>query len=170
MRLFVFVILFSAFSTFAQTKNEFVQLTNGYNRVGFYVQPDFKFQIQQHQVKLGLRYYTWDNFFEKNTIGLACGYQYVFDSKSEKQYFYTGLSTAFFKENKSTAQVYLSEFMITNGVGFKFFDNWSFYYQLGMGVLINKALIYQPEIISKYEYYNYELALGIAYHLNRKSK
>ena len=164
------ILLLVFFQSWGKKKKKSVLLTNGYNRIGFYIEPAFRFNIKNHRGKIGLRYYTFDNFFEKNTIGLAAAYDYKFDGKNDKTFFYTGVSTAFFKENKSTAQVYLTELMLTNGVGVNFFKRFSFFYQLGLGVALNKSILTNIGETTKNQYYNYEMALGLAYHFGGKSK
>jgi len=167
--LFSIILLLCVNINWSQSNNESVLLTNGYDRIGFYIEPAFRFNINNHRGKIGLRYYTFDNFFEKNSVGLSAAYDYKFEGKNNKTFFYTGISSAFFKENKTTAQVYLTELMLTNGIGINFLKNFSFFYQLGLGVALNKSiLLYGGE--TNNQYYNYELALGFAYHFKRKSK
>jgi len=155
---------------FSQNHSQSVLITNGYNRIGFYTEPAFRFNINNHRGKIGLRYYTFDNFFEKNTVGMSVGYDYKFEGKKDKTFFYSGIYGAFFKENKTTTQVYLSELMLTNGIGINFFKNFSFFYQLGLGVALNKSILIAVGETTKNQYYNYEMALGFAYHFKRKSK
>ncbi len=171
MKFFFLLILLLFFRwSLAQSNNQSVLLTNGYNRIGFYIEPAFRFNINNHRGKMGLRYYTFDNFFEKNTLGLSVAYDYKFEGKNDRTFFYTGISGAFFKENKTSAQVYLSEIMLTNGVGFKFFNRFSFFYQLGLGVAINKSILITVGETTSNQYYNYEMALGLAYHFKHQSK
>jgi hypothetical protein len=171
MRFFVVIILLSCINiNWAQSHNESILITNGYDRIGFYTEPAFRFNINNHRGKIGLRYYTFDNFFEKNTIGLSAAYDYKFESKNKNTFFYIGISSAFFKENKTTAQVYLTELMLTNGIGINFLTNFSFFYQLGLGVALNKSILISVGETTTNQYYNYEMALGIAYHFKHKSK
>jgi hypothetical protein len=171
MRTFVVIILLSYVNiNWAQTNKESILLTNGYDRIGFYTEPAFRFNINNHRGKIGLRYYTFDNFFEKNTIGLSAAYDYKFEGKNDKTFFYIGISSAFFKENKTTAQVYLTELMLSNGFGINFLNNYSFFYQLGLGIALNKSILIDVGETTTNQYYNYEMALGFAYHFKRKSK
>lgn len=167
--LFSIILLLCVNINWSQSNNESVLLTNGYDRIGFYIEPAFRFNINNHRGKIGLRYYTFDNFFEKNSVGLSAAYDYKFEGKNNKTFFYTGISSAFFKENKTTAQVYLTELMLTNGIGINFLKNFSFFYQLGLGVALNKSILLSGGETNN-QYYNYELALGFAYHFKRKSK
>lgn len=168
---FFFLILFLLFRwSFAQSNQQSVLIINGYNRIGFYTEPAFRFNINNHRGKIGVRYYTFDNFFEKNTLGLSIAYDYKFEGKNDKTFFYSGISGAFFKENKTTAQVYLSEIMLTNGVGINFFKQFTFFYQLGLGIAINKSILVNIGETTTNQYYNYEMALGLAYHFRSQSK
>jgi len=164
------VAMFLSFQTFSQSNKEFIELSTGFNRIGFYNDLAFKFEIKYHQVNLGLRHYTLDNFFEKNTVGMSIGYKYIIHGQNNKFYFYPGLNTSFFKENKSIGQVFLSDFKLINGVGVNFNPKWSLFYQLGLGVLKTRAELIVNQGVSKIDYFNYEIALGISYSFGDSSK
>ena len=169
-RLSILFISFAVFLSTAQSNNEYLQLSTGYNRIGFYNDLAFKFEIKQHQISFGLRHYTLDNFFEKNTIGMSLGYNYIIHAQNEKFYFYPGISTGFFKENKSYAQVYLTDLKLINGVGYNISKHWSINYQLGLGVLKTKSYLVNVGEVSKIDYFNYEISVGLTYRFGNSAK
>lgn len=153
---------------YSQSTQNSLQLQSGFNRIGFYNELGFKFDIKRNQFKLGLRHYTLDNFFEKNTIGFSFDYNYWLASKSEKYFFYPGISTTFFMENKSSAQVFISDIKLINGVGINLNKKWALFYQLGFGIVTTKSYLLSSSDVTNTAYFNYELALGVVYHLNKK--
>jgi hypothetical protein len=171
MKKVALILMFSAaFNCFSQNTNESLALRTGFNRVGFYNSFGFVGDIKNHQINVGLRHYTLDNFFEKNTIGLDLGYQYLINAKNEKFYFYPGISTSFFRENKTQAIVYLTDLKLINGVGINLNEKWSLNYQLGVGVLFIKSNLYDIGEVNKIEYYNYEMSFGINYRFRNSSE
>lgn len=163
------VFLLVVTSGYSQSVQNSFQVQTGFNRIGFYNELGFKFDIKRNQFKLGLRHYTLDNFFEKNTIGFSFDYSYLLPSKNEKYFFYPGISSSFFMENKSTAQVFISDFKLINGVGINLNKKWSLFYQLGFGVVTTKSYLINSSDVTNTAYFNYELALGVVYHLNKKT-
>jgi len=166
----LYVMFFLSFQAFSQSNKEFLELSSGFNRIGFYNDFAFKFEIKQHQINLGLRHYTLDNFFEKNTVGMSVGYKYIIHAQNNKFYFYPGINANFFKENKSIGQVFLSDFKLISGVGLNLNHKWSLFYQLGLGVVKTRSELVITEIITKVDYFNYEIALGISYSFGDSSK
>ncbi|HIP35394.1 MAG TPA: hypothetical protein EYG85_00900 [Crocinitomix sp.] len=169
MNKIIFLILFvlSINIVCSQNVTHSIWGLQGFNRVGFYNDLSYKLSYSNHQLCLGARYYTFDDFFEKNTIGLSLGYDYKIESKSEKIFFFTGVYTSIFNEKKSNAKVNLITAMLTNGIGIKIFNQFAFFYQLGIGVVSNKTTITQYNTTTKYQFYNYEMALGFSYHFNQ---
>lgn len=168
--LFYITILITSFSGVSQGTNESLTLKTGFNRIGFYNSLSFIGDFNNHQINLGLRHYNLDNFFEKNTIGLDVGYQYLIASKNDKFYFYPGVSTSFFRENKTQAIVSLTDLKLINGVGINLNEKWSLNYQLGAGVLLTKSILHNIGEVNKIEYYNYEMSFGINYRFRSSSK
>jgi hypothetical protein len=154
--------------TFGQTKNHFIDLSTGFNRIGFYNELGYKFEINSHQLKIGARHYTLDNFFEKNTVGASLAYSYLVRGTSNKFYFYPGINISFFNENKNNANVILSEYKLVNGFGYNFNKRWSLSYQLGFGVILTKSHLPNFEEPIRLEYFNYELAVGLSYKIFTK--
>jgi hypothetical protein len=134
----------------------------GYNRIGFSHTVSGKYHFNNHQIKLGACYYSFDNLFIKNTIGPQLSYAYLTESKSGKSYFYNGLSATIFREKRNLSTVNLKDIMLVNGIGLKFFKKWTFTYQLGMGIAFIKNNL-NTGVNSENQYYNYEMAIGISY-------
>lgn len=166
----LFFTLFLHFIGNAQSVNHKAQLTTGYNRIGFYNEVSYKFGVKKHELKFGARHYTFDNFFEKNTIGLSIDYLNKFYSKNEKLFFYPGVSFSIFKEQKSNAKVTLTDYKVITGLGYTFYRGMSLYYQLGFGILDTRAQLKVVDELVKINYFNYEMAIGISYRFGTASK
>jgi hypothetical protein len=163
-------VLFYSFNNLAQQTIHNIELSAGFNRIGFFNQASFKIDIKNNQFKLGLRHYTIDNFFEKNTIGMSLGYNYKVTSKSNKTYFYPGVNTAFFIENKTNSRVFISDYKLINGIGVNLNSKWSLYYQLGFGVVTTKTYVIDIGDVISVPYFNYEMLFGVCYQLGGNSK
>lgn len=165
----ILFVFFTCLSN-AQSSQNFLQVTTGFNRVGFFNEAGFKFEIKHHQFKFGLRHYTLDNFFEKNTIGFSFDYNYQFTSRNNKFFFYPGVSTAFFMENKTNTQVFNSDYKLVNGVGINLNPKWSVFYQLGFGVITTKSYLINSSDVVQISFFNYELAVGLSYRFIKGEK
>jgi len=137
---------------------------SGFNRIGLYFDQTLNLDFNGHQCDAGIRYYGPDFVFEKNTVGFSLGYNYNFSTSNI--YFGPGLSTAFFKENKTNSDLFLTELMINNKFGISAGERLSFFSQIGIGAVINKHTNYNSGAISiaNTSYLNYEIVLGIKYY------
>ena len=169
-RCIILLLLLLSLSSNAQMSQKYLQATTGFNRIGFFNEAGFKIGIKNNQFKLGLRHYTLDNFFEKNTVGLSMDYYYQLFSKDNKYYFYPGISTVFFMENKTNAQVFNYDYKLINGVGVNLNVNWSLFYQIGFGITTTRAHLLNSTDVTKVDYFNYELGLGVSYRFNKSKK
>ena len=167
MKKWIFVFFFFLIGTaHAQKIQNTFQIKTGYNRIGFFNELGYKLDVKHHQFKLGLRHYTLDNFFEKNTVGLSVDYAYQFRSENDRYFFYPGISTAFFVENKTNARVFNYDYKLINGIGVNLNSNWALFYQIGFGVVSAKSKLMLNDEVVAVAYFNYELALGINYRFN----
>lgn len=140
-----------------------VGVSSGFNRIGLYFDagPDLNFNA--HQVHAGIKYYGPDFVFESDVIGLSLGYNYAF--YSGRWFFGPGLSTSFFREKKSTNEIFLAEILLRNIFGFEFGERFSVYSALGLGTVINRHSNYTFNSTSSTSYINYEFSLGVKYYL-----
>jgi len=166
----ILIFLLISFFGIGQNVKHIAQFSTGYNRIGFYNELAYKIDAYQHQLKIGGRHYTFDNFFEKNTIGISLDYTYQIQSRGKHFYFYPGVSYTFFKEHKTNVVVNLTDIKLISGVGFKIYKGLSIYYQLGFGVLDAKSELKKKNETVKANYFNYEMAFGLSYRFGSDSK
>lgn len=164
----VFVLSVVTNIAFSQAKYHFIDLSTGFNRIGFYNEIGYKFELNCHQLKIGARHYTLDNFFETNAIGMDLRYGYKVLSQNQRLYFCPGVSATFFKEKKNNANVTLSDIKLVNQLGINLKNSWSVFYELGMGVIMVKSDLINVNEISNLEYFNYEISLGVSYKIGHK--
>jgi len=169
-KLVYILFFFISFVGYSQKLNHNAQLSTGYNRVGFYNELSYKIGSKNHLVKIGVRHYTFDNFFEKNTIGLSIDYSYMLNSKNDKFYFYPGASFTVFSEDKDHVVAVLKEYKLINGIGYNIIKNLSFYYQLGFGIIDVKSKLKDVEEVVKINYFNYEMVFGLNYRFGNSTK
>jgi len=147
---------------YAQNTTHGILFKTGYNRIGFYNNLSYQFNYKQHQITIGPKHYTLDNFFEKNTIGLFLGYGYIIEAKNKKTFFKPSIEASFFKENKSSGYLNLKDFQLSNKIGYYITQNINIGYTLGFGVILANSK--NNNGFYKAEYYNYEMALSVGYH------
>jgi|GEM_PF-1647256 len=171
MKKIVWILLFFvSYNGISQSISHNAQITTGYNRIGFYNELSYKLGIKNNFLKFGARHYTFDNFFEKNTIGFSFDYSKKIDSKNEKFYFYPGVSFSVFSENKTNANVVLKDYKVISGIGFNSFKKISIYYQLGFGVLAATSKLKSVDEVVKINYFNYEMVFGLSYRFGSTTK
>ena len=141
---------------------------SGFNRIGLYFDQTLNFDIDNHQVDFGIRYYGPDFVFERNNIGMSIGYGYNFYSKNDQFYFGPSFSGSFFRENKTSTEFYLSDFIVQNKIGWNMGLRWSLFSNIGFGVVVNKINSYYSGGTQTFAYFNYEFSVGIKY--NWKSR
>ena len=134
---------------------------SGFNRVGLYFDQTLNIELNSHQLDAGVRFYGPDYVFETNAPGLSLGYQY--NITSSNFYFSPGLTASVFHENKNSAELLMADFLLIQKLGVFAGDRWSFFYQAGIGAVLNKYKT--PVTASTLSYINYEFALGIKYYL-----
>jgi hypothetical protein len=164
------LLLFLSYNGFSQFVNHNTQVSTGYNRVGFYNEWSYKLGLKNHYLKFGARHYTFDNFFEKNTIGFSFDYTKRIDSKKEKVYFYPGVSLSLFTEDKTNAKLSLKDYKIISGIGFNIVKKLSVYYQIGFGILDATSNLKMVNEIVKINYFNYEMVFGLSYRFGNSTK
>lgn len=164
------LFLFMSYNGISQFVNHNTQLSTGYNRVGFYNELSYKLGLKKHYFKFGARHYTFDDFFEKNTIGFSFDYTRKFDSENKKVYFYPGVSMSFFVEDKTHAKVSLKDYKLISGIGVNIVKKLSIYYQLGFGVLDATSNLKMVNEIVKINYFNYEMVFGLSYRFGNPTK
>lgn len=121
---------------------------------------------KNNQFELGCRFYGPDAVFEKNTLGLAAGYSYLFDTK--RVLCGPNLSYIFFTEKKSNSTLLLHEISLGNSLGYKIGPHFSILSIISVGIVHNKV---KSEIITtKQNYFNYEFALGLTYYFGNHNK
>ena len=125
--------------------------------------------MNDNQFDFGLRYYGPDFVFEKNIVGLSLGYSHHFYSKYRKFYFGPGISGSFFRENKTSTEFYLSNFMIQNKLGYCINAKWSVFGSTGFGMVVDKINSFVTGQSQTIGYFNYEIALGVKYFWKIKS-
>jgi len=164
------LLFFISYNGISQSISHNAQISTGYNRVGFYNELSYKLGIKNHVFKFGARHYTFDNFFENNTVGFSIDYSRTIDSKNEKLYFYPGASFSVFFENKTKANVVLMDYKLINGVGFNIVKKISIYYQLGVGILDVTSRLKDVDEVVKINYFNYEMVFGLSYRFGYTAK
>ncbi len=164
------LLLFVSFTGGTQLISHRAQVSTGYNRIGFFNEISYKIGLKNNYLKLGIRHYTFDNFFEKNTIGGAIDYTYQLHSKNGNLHFYPGLSFTVFSENKSNAKVTLKDYKLINGIGYNGIKNLTIYYQLGFGILDATSVLKSIDEIVKINYFNYEMVFGLSYRFKSTTK
>ena len=146
---------------FSQTRMG-TSLRSGYNRIGVYFDQTLNLDFSDHQVDAGIRFYGLDYVFEHNLIGMSIGYNYNFSAS--KFYLGPGISAAFFRENKSSSELYVSELMFNNKIGIHAGQRFSFFSQIGIGAVFNKHSNYNIGSTTNTIYVNYEVALGVKFY------
>jgi len=164
------LLLFVSYNGFSQLVSHNTQISTGYNRIGFYNELSYKLGMKNNLLKFGARHYTFDNFFEKNTVGFSLDYSRTIDSKNENFYFYPGVSFSVFSENKTNANVVLKDYKLINGIGFNIVKKISIYYQLGFGVLDVTSKLKSADEVVKINYFNYEMVFGLSYRFGNPTK
>jgi len=171
MKYNVLILLVFVCSTgFSQLINHNVQVSTGYNRIGFFNEASYKLGIKNNYLKLGARHYTFDTFFEKNTIGASIDYTYHVNSKNDKFYFYPGISFSVFSEIKTNIKLIVKDYKLINGIGYNGIKNLSIYYQLGFGVIDATSTVNKVDEIVKINYFNYEMVFGLCYRFGTATK
>lgn len=164
------LIIFLSYNGWSQFVNHNAQISTGYNRIGFYNELSYKLGLKEHYLKFGARHYTFDNFFEKNTIGFSFDYTKQINSKQGKFYFYPGVSLSFFVEDKTHAKLSLQDYKLLNGIGFNILKNVSIYYQLGVGIIDATSQLKIVNERVKINYFNYEMVFGLSYRFGNSTK
>src|SRR5688572_6581956 len=114
----IVLVLFLLWSWRAETQTRIGFSGNsGFNRVGLYFAGGIDFDLNQHQVHAGLKYYGPDFVFESNVVGFNLNYNYAF--LSGNWFFGPSLSTTFFHEKKSTTELYLTELLARSVFGYE---------------------------------------------------
>lgn len=157
----LFILMSGSTCLFGQTKSG-TSFRSGFDRVGIYFEQTLNIEFKSNQLDLGLRYYGPDYFFEHNVVGMSFGYYHNFHVN--KWYAGPGISGAFFHENKSSSEVYLSNLLLQGRCGFEISPRWSLFSVLGVGTIINKYTNYNINKTQSLMYVNYELAIGIKYY------
>lgn len=159
--LFLFLLLF--FSILVSAQNRIGNGINlGVNRIGYYADAGIDFDLNSHQVHAGIKFYGPDLVFETNVIGISLGYNYALNAGN--WFFGPGINAAFFHENKSSSEMYLSDFLVKNKFGYEFGERISLYSNLGVGAVINQNYSFITGNHSVSSYINYEFSLGIVYY------
>lgn len=132
----------------------------GVNRIGFYADAGIDFDLNSHQLLGGIKFYGPDLVFETNVIGISLGYNYALNAGN--WFFGPGLQASFFHENKIDSEMFLSEILIQNKLGYEFRESFSMYSNLGIGAIINQNSTAAYHSVTSY--INYEFSLGIIYY------
>lgn len=162
IRLIVIVSFLSGFNSALSQNRTGFSGNCGFNRVGVYFGGGVDFDLNQHQVHAGIKFYGPDVVFESNVVGLDLNYNYAFHSGN--WFFGPSLSSSFFHEFKSTSELYLSEFLIRSVFGYEFGERVSAYSSFGLGAILNQSHNFVSGIDSFNSYINYEFSLGIKYY------
>ncbi len=152
-------LLFFSILTMAQSRIG-TSVNIGVNRIGYYADAGIDFDLNSHQLHGGIKFYGPDLVFETNVIGLSLGYNYAL--KTGKWFFGPGLQASFFHENKVDSEMFLSEILIKNKLGYGFGEAFSVYSNLGIGAIINQNSTTAYHSVTSY--INYEFSLGIIYY------
>ncbi|MBI3134759.1 MAG: hypothetical protein HYZ14_08815 [Bacteroidetes bacterium] len=137
-------------------------MNSGFNRVGLYADAGLELAIQSHQVHLGARYYGPDYVFESDVLGVSLGYTYSFSKN--RWWFGPGVSGGFFHETKSASELFLSEFLLRNTLGYEFGKPFAVYSSIGLGAVMNTYQTVNTVSKSTSGYINYEFSIGIKYY------
>jgi len=158
----LFIILnLWCFNVYSQNTTHSIYAKTAYNKIGFYNELGYQFQIKNHNLSLGLKHYSLDYFFEKNTIGASFGYGYNVESASNKVYFSPEIHLSFFKEAKTNSDLTLMDLNLINTIGYQLTQQFSLNYQVGFGVI--KAISTNSINNYKADFFNYEMAIGLRY-------
>jgi len=159
----IFFFFFSASIIYGQFG---IVVETGLNRVGWYNKAAAVVEFSNHQLLTGIKLYSFDYVFEKNTPGVSLSYNYNFSK--EQLYISGGFSGAFFTEKKTTTRFFLIETGLQMKIGMTFKTNWSVYGKLGASVISNKHSQHYLSSIPTISYLSYDLGLGILYRFNKK--
>lgn len=164
MRNIFFIILLFGNFTFAQNVDFESRIV--YNRVGLALNPSLLFSKKNHQFEIGLKIYGYNLYFEKTPVGPKIGYNYKFLTENKKAYFKTGFHLASFHENKLATNLWLNELTLSNGFGIRLNDKLDFVQSIGFGLVLSHTNINAFKQIFSKSYSNYEVSVGLAYHIN----
>lgn len=132
-----------------------------------YFDAGLEFDLNNHQIHAGVKYYGPDYVFVSNTVGASLAYNYPFTRGN--WYCGPGAGISFFHENKSAGEVYVTELLLKNTIGYEIADHFALYSHIGVGTVINK---YRHDILNTTgvtSYVNYEFSLGIKYYWSTRS-
>lgn len=159
--IFIFLLFLNGIVLFGQSRSG-TSFRSGINRIGIYFDQSLNFEINNHELDAGLRFYGTDYVFEHDVVGLSLGYAYNFSSSNV--YFAPGISSTFFSENKSNSKLIVSELMMNNKLGVNLGQRWSLFTHIGIGAVFNRHNNFNIGSTSTTSYINYEIALGIKFY------
>ena len=169
MKLSSFFILIFCFSSIGVSQNHQFAFETGYNRIGVFINPHIGIDIKQHQIHFGLKTYGYNLFFESSPIGPQIGYQYQFNTKNGKVFFYPSLSFTGYREQKSNSNLLLSELNLKYGLGINITKNIAVINELGIGYIMSNSNLFNELNTIKDAYPSFGISLGVVFHLSKST-
>ncbi|MFD1552297.1 hypothetical protein DNU06_11310 [Putridiphycobacter roseus] len=157
----IFSLFLYAHTNYAQHYT--ASLSTGYNRVGVFLQPEFKVGFNAHHLNFGLKVYGYNLFFAKNVVGPQLGYEIHIKSKNEKFEFYPGFSVAIFNEKRIANSLILTELNLSNSLLYFLKPNVGLHSSIGIGYILTHANTFNTNETTNSAYPSYQISLGILY-------
>lgn len=142
----------------------------GFDRIGLYLNQSLSMDIGPNQLDFGLRYYGPDYVFERNIVGMSLGYGRILYDAGGKWIIIPGLQGAFFRENKTSTELYVSVINVQNRIGWRITPGLTLFAGTGFGIVINKTNSHVTGETYVNPYFNYVAELGLSVRWQGKEK